>query len=131
MEEQDNLYPRYIKTKVEVKIGAMAKEIFKIGIGQTTDQTVGIEDSSGKIKVDTDSSKVIEEINFRIIPEDTVDRITEESIGIIMIEMIAITEVGIGLEKDHFQEIMVLTELGVQAKVDQDQDPELVPIGIG
>ena len=44
--------------------------------------------------------------------------------------MIATTEVGIGLEKDHSQEIMVVTELGVQVIVDQDQDPELVPIGI-
>ena len=32
--------------------------------------------------------------------------------------MIAITEVGIDLEKDHFQEIMVVIELGVQAIVD-------------
>ena len=59
VEEQGNLNPRYIKTKVEVKIGAMAKDIIKIGIGQTTDETVGIEDSLGKIEVDTDSSKVI------------------------------------------------------------------------
>ena len=74
--------------------------------------------SSGKIEVDTDLSKVIEEIISEIIPEDTVDKITEESIGIIIIEMIAMTEVGIGLEKGHFQEIMVVTELGVQAIVE-------------
>ena len=109
----------------------MAKEVIRIGIGQTIDQTVGIENSLGKIEVDTDLSKVIEEIISEIIPEDTVDKIAEESIGIIIIEMTAITEVGIGLEKDHFQIIMVVTELGVQAIVDQDQDPELVPIGIG
>ena len=30
----------------------MAREIIKIGIGQTTDQTVGIEDSSSNIEVD-------------------------------------------------------------------------------
>ena len=105
MKEQGNLNPRYIKTKVEVKIGAMAQEVIKIGIGQTTDQTVGIEDSSGKTEVDIDSRKVTEEIISEIIPEDTVDKIAEESIGIIIIEMIAITEVGIGLEKDHFQEL--------------------------
>ena len=45
--------------------------------------------------------------------------------------MIATTEVGIGLEKDHFQESIVVTELGIQAIVNQNQDPELVPIGIG
>ena len=62
-----------------------------------------IEGSSGKIEVDIDLSKVIEEITSEIIPEDRVDKITEESIGIIIIEMIAMTEVGIGLEKDHFR----------------------------
>ena len=65
-------------------------------------------------------SKIIEEIISEIIPEDTVDKITEESVGIIIIEMIAITEVGIGQEKYHFWEIMVATELGVQAIVDRD-----------
>ena len=76
-------------------------------------------------------SKVIEGVVSKIIPEDTVDKIAEESIGIIVIEMMAIIEAGIGLEKDHFQEIMVVIELEVQAIVDQGQDPELVPIGIG
>ena len=131
MEGQDNLNPRYIKAEVEVRIEAIAKEIIRIGIGQTIDQTVGIEDSSGKKEVDIDLSKVTEEIISEIIPEVTVDKIAEENIGIIIIEMIATTELGIGLEKDHSQEIMVVTELGVQAIVDQDQDPELVPIGIG
>ena len=76
-------------------------------------------------------SKVTEEIISEIIPEVTVDKIAEESIGIIIIEMIATTKVGIGLEKDHSQRIMVVTKLGVQAIVDQVQDPELVPIGTG
>ena len=58
----------------------MAKEMIKIDIDQTTDETVGIEDSSGKIEVDTDLSKFIEEIISEIIPEDTVDNIAEESI---------------------------------------------------
>ena len=87
------------------------QKIIRIGIGQTIDQTVGIEDSSGKTEVDTDLSKVIEEVVSEIIPEDTVDRIAEESIGIIVIEMMAITEAGIGLEKDHFQEILVVIKL--------------------
>ena len=108
-----------------------SQRIIRIGPGQTTDQIVGIEDSSGKTEVDPDLSKVIEGVVSKIVPEDTVDKIAEESIGIIVIEMISITEAGIGLEKDHFQEIMVLIELEVQAIVDQGQDPELVPIGIG
>ena len=81
--------------------------------------------------MNTDLSKVLEEVISEIMPEDTVDKIVEESIGIIVIEMMDTTEVGIGLEKDCFQEFMVVTELGSQAIVDQDQDPELVPIGIG
>ena len=47
-------------------------------------------------------SKVVEGVVSEIVPEDTVDKITEESIGIIVIEMMAITEAGIGLEKDQF-----------------------------
>ena len=115
-----------MKTEVEVKVGALTKEIVRIGIGQTIDQTVGIEDSSGETEVDTDLSKVIGEI----ISVVTADKMSEESIEIIVIEMIVMTEVGIGPEKDHFQEIMVVTELGVQAIVDQGQDPELVQTGI-
>ena len=109
---------------------AIAKDIFKIGIGQTTDQIVEIEDSSGKTEVEIDLSKVIEEAIFEIIPEDTIDKIVEESIGVIVIEMMATTEAGIGLEKDHFQGIMAVTELEVQTIVDQGQYPELVPIRI-
>ena len=74
MEEQGNLSPRYIKTEVEVKIWAITKEIIRIGKGETIDRTVGIEDSSGKKVVGTDSSKVIGEIIPEIIPEDTADK---------------------------------------------------------
>ena len=45
--------------------------------------------------------------------------------------MVTTTEVGTGIEKDHFQEIMAITELGVQAIVDRGQDSELVQTGIG
>ena len=76
-------------------------------------------------------SKVIEGVVSEIIPEDTVDKTVEESTGIIIAEMMATTEAGIVLERDHFQGIMVVTEIGVQVIVDQDQDPDLVPIGIG
>ena len=113
MEGQDNLNPRYIKAKVQVRIEAIVKEIIRIGIDQTTDQTVGIEDSSGKTEVDTNLIKVIEEVVSKIIPENTVDKIVEQSIGIIVTEMMATTEAGIVLERDHFQGIIVVTELGV------------------
>ena len=47
-----------------------------------------------------------------------------------VIGMIVMTEVGIGLEKGHFPEIMAVIELGVQAIVDQGQDLEQVQTGI-
>ena len=52
------------------------------------DQMVGIEDSSGKTEVDTDLSKAIKEVISVIIPEVTVDKIAEESIGITMLSMV-------------------------------------------
>ena len=44
-----------------------------------------------------------------IIPKVTVDKIAKESIGIIIKEMITMTEAGVGLEKDHSQKIMAVT----------------------
>ena len=44
--------------------------------------------------------------------------------------MTVITEVGTGLEKGCFPEIMAITELEAQATVDPGQDPVLVQIGI-
>ena len=41
------------------------------------------------------------------------------------VEMRVMTEVGTGLERGHFLEIMAIIELEVQAKVDPGQDPEL------
>ena len=113
----DNFNPRYINAEVEVRAEVIVKEIIIIGTDQKIDQIVGIEDSSGKIVIDTDLSKVIEEIIPKTTPEGTIDKIAEEHIGIIIIEMMVTTEVGTGLEKDHFQEIMALTELGVQVIV--------------
>ena len=45
-------------------------------------------------------------------------------------EVIVMLKVEIDPERDHFQETMVATELGVQAIVDQGPDPELVQTGI-
>ena len=46
-----------------------------------------------------------------------------------MICVIIMTEVGIGQEKDHSQEIIALAEIEAQAIVGQDQDLEPVPLG--
>ena len=85
----------------------------RIDIGQTIDQVVGIEGSLGKTEIDPDSSKVIEGVVSEIIPEDIVDRIAEENTGVIVVEMMVTIEVGTGLEKDCFQEIMVVIELEI------------------
>ena len=69
-------------------------------------------------EVDTDLSKVIEEIILGKIQEIMADKTAEENIEITVIGMIVIIEVGIGLGKDHFPEIMAVTELGVHAIVD-------------
>ena len=63
-------------------------------------------------------SKIIEGVVSRIIPEDTLDKIVGENIEIIIIGIVVIAEVGIGLERDHFQGLMVVIELEVQAIVD-------------
>ena len=76
-------------------------------------------------------SKTIEEVVSEIILEDRVDKIVGDSIEIIIIGIVVIAETGTGLEKHHFQEVMVVIELEVQTIVDQGQDPEPVPIEIG
>ena len=109
----DSLNPRYIKAEVGVRAEVIVKGYVRIGTNQKTDQIVGIEDSSGKIEIDIDLSKVIEQIISGTPPEGTVDKIPEKIIGKIVIEMMVTTEVGTGPEKGHSWEIMVVTELGV------------------
>ena len=46
-----------------------------------------------------------------------------------MISMMVTTEVGIGQERGHSQEIIVVTGIEAQAIIGQDQDLEPVPIG--
>ena len=76
-------------------------------------------------------SKITEGTIFGVTLEDTVGKIADGSIKMIIIEIVAITEVEIGPERDHSQEAIAVTELEIQTIVDQGQDPELVLIGIG
>ena len=75
-------------------------------------------------------SKVIGEIIIGKIQEIMEDKAVEESIEVIIIEVITMVEVGIGLEKGHFPETMTIIEIEVQAIVDQGLDLELVQKGI-
>ena len=70
--------------------------------------------------------KVIGQIISGKIKDIMAEKTAEENTGIKVIEMIVMTEVGIGLEKGHFPEIMAVIELVVQAIVDQGQDLEKV-----
>ena len=105
------------------------REIIRRDIGQIINQIVEIEDNSGKTEEDTDLSKVIGEIISGKIQSIMADKTGEENIEISVIGMIFMTEVGIGLEKGCFPEIMAVIELGVQAIVDQGQDIEQVQTG--
>ena len=58
-----------------------------------------------------------------------VDKTVEENMET-PVEMTVITEAVTGQDKGNFLEIMAITELEVQAIVDQGQDPELAQIGI-
>ena len=88
---------------------------------------------TGKAEVDQCMNKIIEEETLEAILGQiriSEDRIAEENTEVI-IEMIVTTEreVGIGLEKGHFHEIIVVIMEGmieVQVIVDQDQDQEQV-----
>ena len=46
-----------------------------------------------------------------------------------MIGVMITTEVGIGQDKDHSQEIIAVAEIEAQAILGRDQDLEPVPIG--
>ena len=63
-------------------------------------------------------NRIIEEVVFGIIAEGTIEKTAEESTEIIIIEIVVIIEIGMGLERGHSQEIMVVIELEVQAVVD-------------
>ena len=53
-----------------------------------------------------------------------------ENIGMIVIDAMITSEIGIDQERGHSQEAIVVTELEVQAVVGLGQDPEPVLIGI-
>ena len=107
---------RYIKANKEDRVEIimahtiMAEGTIKIG----TDQTVRIGEFNltGKVEVDQCMNKIIgEEILEAIQGHIKIleDRIAEENIELIIgMKITAEREVGVGLEKGHFQEIIVI-----------------------
>ena len=71
-------------------------------------EIAGIEDNLDKIEVDPDLSQ--EGTILEIVLEDMVDKIAEGSIKMIIIGVMVIIEVGIGLERDHSQETIMVIE---------------------
>ena len=114
---------------MEVNIEDIIKEIIRIDVGQIISWIAEIEDNLGKTEVETDLSKAIGETIGKI-QEIMEDKTVEESIGITLIEMTIMIEVGIGLEKGHFPGTMAVIELGVQSIVDWGQGLEPVQIEI-
>ena len=69
-------------------------------------------------------SKIIGEVILEETLEIKVDKTVEENPEI-AVEMTVMTEIGTGLERGHFPEIMAIIELEVQVEVGPSQDLEL------
>ena len=111
------LNPKYIR--VEVSIGLMVREVIRTG------QVVEIGENLWIKEPDRITEVAILEGTL----EDMVDRIIEETIE--MKDIMTTIETEIGQEKEHLQEITVVTETKVQVTVDRDQGLELIQIGTG
>ena len=111
------LNPKYIR--VEVRICIITGKAFRTG------QIVGIGGSTQAVGLD----KTIETVISKETLEDMEDKIIEEDIE--MTDIMIIIEAGTGQEKEHLQEIIVVTEIEAQVIVDLGLVPELVQIEIG
>ena len=126
--KRDHLSCKYINEEEEDKIGILVKETIRTETDQTIGQVVEKEDSLERVP---GLSRVTEEAILEVTLGDIVDKIAEGNIETIDIDIMITIEVGIDQEKGHSQGVTAAIELGVHIVVDLDQDPELVPIGIG
>ena len=129
MEQIDSSNPKYIRVEAEVRTEITTRGTIKTGTDQITGQVVETEDNTDKTEVGLETNKIIEEVILEEMQGAMEDKTVEESTEI-TIEMTVMTEVGTGLEKGHFPEIMTIIELEAQTMVHPGQDPELVQIGI-
>ena len=111
------LNPKYIG--VEIRIGHLTGKTSRI------DQVIGIEDSTQVVGLD----KAIETIILEETLEDMEDKIVEEDIEVI--DTMMTIEAEIGQEKGYLKEIIIVTEIEVQAAADPGQAPELIQTEIG
>ena len=117
---KDPLTPKYIR--VEVRIGLITRKVIRT---EVIGQTVETEDSMEIIGLD----KAIETIIFKGTLENMEDKIVEENLE--MIGVMIIIEAGIGQEKGHLQEIIVIIGIEIPVTVHQGQDLELEQVEIG
>ena len=101
---KDPLNPKY--TRVEVSIGLTVREAIRTG------QALEIGDNLWII----DPDRITEVAILEGTLEDMVDRIIEETME--MKDIMTTIETEIGQEKEHLQEITVVTETEVQVIVD-------------
>ena len=120
MKQIGNLNLRFIKIKgdrVEIAMinVIITEEMIKIGIDQIAE--TGEVSLVNKVEVDQDVNRIIgmiigEEI-LEVMWEQTKsleDRIEEDIKEIIGLKIIAEKEIGVGLEKDNFQGILIIEE---------------------
>ena len=101
-------------TKAGVRTGLMVREVIRTG------QVVEIGDNLQIL----DPDRITEVTILEGTLEGIVDRIIEETIEIK--DIMTTIETGIGQEKGHVQEIVLVPEIEVQVIVDQDQSLELI-----
>ena len=89
-------------------------------------QAVETEDSLEKVVKDPDFSQVTEGTTFTKTLGDIEDKIAEGSIEMIIISAMVTIEVGTDQEKEHSQEIVVVT--GIEAQVIAGQGQDLEPV---
>ena len=115
---KDPSNPKHIRVEVR---DPLIREVIRI---EAVDQTLEKEDNMETTGLD----KIIEIIIFKETLEDMEDKIVERNTEIT--GAMNITEAEIGQEKGHFQGTMVTVGIEAPITADQDQDLELVLIGI-
>ena len=116
--KSDHLKPRYIKAEEEDKTEVIFKGTIRIGNrlnNRSNSRDRGqFRHNRGRPRFD----KAIEVTIFQDHSRSYSRQNSRGSIGVITIGPVIIIEVGIGLERNHSQETIVVTELEVQAVVD-------------
>ena len=120
-----NLNHKFTKAKVEDTIeviiidAVIISKVIRIDVGQLVKKR----DSIYRIEVGLGMNKIIGEVTLEVRQGILTDKIAQESKEIITeMKVMAEEEIGTGLEKGHFPEILVAIEIGVQTTIGPGQD---------